>query len=325
MDGLPDKRLIGGLMEEILREGRVGRPQCAPVSTTQATLKQSISCVGIGLHTGLRVTLTLSPAAPGTGIVFHRSDLGVDIPATFDRVMDTRLCTVIGQGAERVATVEHLMAALIGSGIDNAIVAVDGPEVPVLDGSAEGFVFLLDCAGRVEQTAPRKVIEVLRPVRVEEGPAFAELRPNLRDTLEIALSIDFAAPAIGRQAFSLDISPDSFRQELMRARTFTQASEVAELQRSGLARGGSLANAIVVNGDKIENPEGLRMPDEFVRHKMLDIVGDLALAGAAIHGRVVAHRTGHTLNNRLLRSLLEDSSAWRLISLDSTEDWRSAA
>jgi UDP-3-O-[3-hydroxymyristoyl] N-acetylglucosamine deacetylase len=292
-----------------------GLPQAfMPDQTWQHTLKAPIGCVGIGLHSGQRIGLTLHPAEPGHGIVFRRTDLGRDIPARFDRVVDTRLATVLADeswASARVSTVEHLMAALAGASVDNALIELDGPEVPVLDGSAAPFVFLLDCAGIVEQAAPRGNIQIRRPVRVSDGEAFAELRPG-GPGLEMALSIDFAAPAIGRQALSLRLSSDTFRHELSRARTFTLMEEVQHLRAAGLAQGGSLDNAIVVDQARILNPAGLRMPDEFARHKLLDVVGDLALAGAPISGRFIAHRPSHTLNNRLLRTLFVDASAWRL-------------
>jgi UDP-3-O-[3-hydroxymyristoyl] N-acetylglucosamine deacetylase len=205
------------------------------------------------------------------------------------------------------------MAAFAGFGIDNAVIDIDGPEVPILDGSAEPFLFLLDCAGREELATPCRRIEVLETVRVTDGEAFAELRPSHGiDGLEMTMSIDFAAPAIGRQARSLTLTPASFRRELANARTFALAEEVNRLRAAGLALGGSLANAVVVDQARILNPEGLRMPDEFVRHKLLDAVGDLALAGGAICGRFVAHRTGHRLNNNLLRALFARPSAWRV-------------
>jgi UDP-3-O-[3-hydroxymyristoyl] N-acetylglucosamine deacetylase len=290
----------------------------AATVTCQRTLKSAISCVGVGLHSGQRVNLTLLPAEAGTGIVFRRTDLNLDIPARWDMVADTRLCTLValpGHPEARVGTIEHLMAALTATGVDNAIVALDGPEVPVFDGSAAPFIFLIDCAGVQSQSAPRPVIEVLRTVRVEEGEAFAELRPCAYG-LDLALSIDFAAPAIGRQALTVTLSDQNFRAELANARTFTQRHEIEAMQAAGLARGGSLANAVVVDGHRVMNPEGLRTPDEFVRHKLLDAVGDLALAGGKLHARFVAHRCGHTLNNRLLHALFADSTAWRLISAE---------
>jgi UDP-3-O-[3-hydroxymyristoyl] N-acetylglucosamine deacetylase len=299
-----------------------GLPQKLVSATTtwcQRTLKAPISCVGVGLHTGRRASLTFRPAAVDHGIVFRRTDLGVDLRARFDSVVDTTLSTVLGlpQGGARIGTVEHVMAALVGCGIDNLVVEVDGPEVPILDGSAAPYVFLLDCAGSVEQDAPRSVIEIRRPVRITDGDAFVELRPaNPGMTgLDMALSIDFAAAAIGRQALSLRLTPDSFRNELARARTFTLAEEIEQMRAAGLARGGSLDNAVVVDKARVLNPAGLRMPDEFARHKLLDAVGDLALAGAPLHGRFMAHRSGHGLNNRLLRALFADDSAWRETSM----------
>ncbi len=292
--------------------------------TRQRTLSAAIGCVGVGLHTGVRIQLEIRPAAAGTGIVFHRTDLGADVAARFDHVGDTRLCTVLCDPAAphvRVGTVEHVMAALAACGVDNAVVAVSGPEVPVLDGSSAPFVFLIDCAGTTEQDAPTRMIEVLRPVRVEAGEAFAELRPATADGFEMAVSIEFATAAIGRQALSLRLTEDSFRRDLAGARTFAMAEDVAGLQAAGLARGGSLQNAVVVDGGRVLNPGGLRMPEEFVRHKSLDAVGDLALAGAPMKARFVAHRPGHTLNNRLLHALFADRSAWTWTDAPSFAAW----
>jgi UDP-3-O-[3-hydroxymyristoyl] N-acetylglucosamine deacetylase len=290
------------------------RPQIA--SLRQQTLKTSIGCVGVGLHTGQRVNLRLRPASIHTGIVFRRTDLGRDIPARFDRVADARLSTAVvhpEDPAARVGTIEHLMAALAGTALDNVLIELDGPEVPILDGSASPFVFLIDCAGLIEQDAPRRSIEILRRVRIADGDAWVELAPpdGARDGLEMTLSIDFAAPAIGQQSISLHLTPESFRHQLSRARTFALARDVEQLRAAGLARGGSLENAVVVDGDRIINPCGLRMDREFVRHKLLDAVGDLALLGSAIHGRFTAHRSGHALNNRLLRTLMAEGSTWR--------------
>jgi UDP-3-O-[3-hydroxymyristoyl] N-acetylglucosamine deacetylase len=290
-----------------------GLPQVLDSETTtwcQQTLKSPIGCVGVGLHSGQRVSLTFRPATTDHGIVFRRTDIGADIPARFDCVTDTRLSTVLAHGGARISTVEHVMAALAGCGIDNVVVEVDGPEPPILDGSAAQFVFLLDCAGVVAQDTQRSTIEVRQPIRVSDGDAFAELRPAATG-LDMALSIDFDAAAIGRQALSLRLTPESFRHELARARTFTLLEEIDGLRAAGLAQGGSLENAIVVDQARVLNPAGLRMPDEFVRHKLLDAVGDLALAGAPLCGRFIAHRSGHTLNNRLLRALLADRAAWR--------------
>lgn len=299
----------------------------SPVAMFQRTLKSSIGCVGIGVHSGRRASLALLPAPAGHGIVFRRSDLDGDVrlPARFDAVTDTRLCTMLSHPDDasiRIGTVEHLMAALAGAAIDNVLIEIDGPELPILDGSSAPFLFLLDCAGTVEQAAFRQVIQVLRPVRVadREGHAFAELRPQTyadsRD-FDMTLSIDFAAAAIGRQALSLTLSSQSFREGLAPARTFVLAGEIEQLRQAGFARGGSLDNALVVDGADVLNPAGLRMPDEFVRHKMLDAVGDLALAGAPLVGRFVAHKSGHSLNNSLLRALFADDANWRLAPMSA--------
>ncbi len=297
----------------------------APLARQQ-TIGQAITCTGVGLHTGRDVNVTLRPAPPGTGIVFRRIDLGVDIPARFDAVSDTRLCTVLAapdRADAVIGTVEHLMAALSAGEIANIVVEVDGPELPVLDGSAEPWLFLLDCAGREAQEALRTEIEILRAVRIGEGEAFAELRPGGAGCLELNLAIDFSAEAIGRQSLSLAMRPGAFR-EVARARTFAQAHEIAGLRAAGLARGGSLDNAVVVDGAAVLNPAGLRMSDEFVRHKLLDAVGDLALGGA-LRGRFVGWRSGHALNNRVLRALFADASNWRAVQADGLGWLRDAA
>lgn len=323
MDGLP-QQFDSELQQRDRRER--GVTMRLPIGRPQQTLKAPIDCVGTGLHGGQRVSMTLRPAEADTGIVFHRSDLGVAISARYDTVVETRLCTMLGlpdQPEARIGTVEHVMAALAACEIDNAVVELDGPEVPILDGSAAPFLFLIECAGRVAQPAPRRMIEIVQPVRVEEEDGFAELRPAgpLASGLEMALSIAFDAPAIGRQALSLRLSESAFRRELARARTFCLASEIADLQAAGLARGGSLENAVVVDQARVLNPAGLRMPDEFVRHKLLDAVGDLALAGVALRGCFVGHRSGHTLNNRLLRALFADPSAWRPAATEIPVGW----
>ncbi len=303
MDGLPQLALVDRSAGQSFPTG------------LQRTIRSAIDCVGIGLHSGHAVHVTLRPAPAGTGVVFHRTDLGITIPARFDHVSDTRLCTVVSMGAACVSTVEHLMAALAACGLDNVRVDVDGPELPVLDGSSAPWMFLLDCAGSVALPAPARVIEVLCPVRVTDGEAFAELRPGV-GPLQMSLSIDFSAPAIGRQAFSMTLTEDAFREELAACRTFAQAQEIAGLQAAGLALGGNLDNAIVVDGARVLNPAGLRRPDEFVRHKMLDAVGDLAMAGASIQGRFVGHRSGHALNNQVLRALFADRANWRFVQTD---------
>jgi UDP-3-O-[3-hydroxymyristoyl] N-acetylglucosamine deacetylase len=312
MDGLPH-----GLPAQTMAPAQTNVP-------VQRTLKSSIGCVGVGLHSGHKLEMMLHPARAGTGIVFRRTDAeagpdGCEIPARFEYVADTRLCTVLARPDRpdlRIGTVEHVLAALAGCGISNAVVSVDGPELPVLDGSAASFVFLIDCAGIVDQGATAPVIEVLRPVGVAHGDAFAELLPG-SGGLDLAMSIAFDAAAIGRQALSLRLTPEAFRAELARARTFALVGEVASLRAEGLALGGNLDNAVVVDDARVLNPGGLRMPDEFVRHKLLDAIGDLALAGAALRGRFLAHRSGHAMNNHLLRALFSDHANWRLLPADA--------
>jgi UDP-3-O-[3-hydroxymyristoyl] N-acetylglucosamine deacetylase len=288
------------------------------------TLKAPIGCVGDGLHTGRRMSMTLHPAAAGAGIQFRRLDLGVDIPARFEFVTDTRLCTAIahpGAPEARIGTIEHVMAALAGSGIDDAIIEVDGPEIPILDGSAAPFLFLIDCAGIATSAAPRQIIEVLRPVRVEDGRgAFAELHPNTETAFDAVLEIDYPNTAIGHQSLNFRLTPEAFRASLADSRTFGLAEDVARLHAAGLALGGSLDNAVVVDGPAILNPGGLRHADEFVRHKLLDVVGDLALAGAPLRARFMGNRSGHALNNQLLRALFADAAAWRWAGDASASD-----
>jgi UDP-3-O-[3-hydroxymyristoyl] N-acetylglucosamine deacetylase len=321
MDGMIDRG-----MTETFRASQLGADLLSDGWAPQRSLKNAISCVGISLHSGRRTHMTLRPAATGTGIVFRRTDLeGIEIAACFENVVDSRLCTVIARTDRpeaRVGTIEHVMAALAGCGIDNAVVEVDGPEVPILDGSAAPLVFLIECAGVAEQDAPRAAIEILRPVRVEEGAAFAELRPAPAAGLAMTFSIAFDVPAIGSQARSLELTPEAFRRDLARARTFTLAAEVAGLHAAGLALGGSMDNAVVVDHERVLNPGGLRMPDEFVRHKMLDAIGDLALAAAPLRGRFIGHRSGHALNTRLLRTLFATPSAWQRVV---PSPWLSAA
>lgn len=279
------------------------------------TLKAAIGCVGIGLHSGRRVSVTLRPAAPGAGIVFRRTDAAMDIPARWDLVHDTRLCTALAAPdapSVTIGTIEHLMAAFAGAGVDDALVEVDAPELPILDGSAAPWLFLIDCAGLTSTLAPVGTIEVLRPIRVEDASgAFAELLPTREAAFDADLEIDFPNTAIGRQRLALRVTRHSFRDMLADARTFTLAEEVARARAAGLAQGGSLANAVVVDGPMVLNPGGLRHADEFVRHKLLDVVGDLALAGARIRARFRGSRSGHALNNRLLRAMFADPTAWR--------------
>jgi len=291
----------------------------------QTTIRESICCAGIGLHGGETVRMTLKPAAAGSGIVFVRSDLaGARVPACFDAVSDTRLGTTIsGDSDASVATVEHLTAAAWGCGIDNLEVEIDGPEVPVMDGSSEPFVFLLDCAGRQVLAAPRQWIRVLRPVTAENGSGCITLLPA--PILSMALEIEFDNPVIGRQSLDAVCDDTLFKSELSRARTFAMADDIAALRAAGLARGGSLDNAVVVGNGEVLNEGGLRYTDEFVRHKMLDCLGDLYLAGAPLLARVEASCTGHTLNNAVLHALFADSANWCLESAPLDASWTGEA
>ena len=287
------------------------------LSVYQYTLKDAIDCTGVGLHSGSRVSMTLRPAEPDRGIVFRRTDIaggGVEIPARWDAVVDTRLNTTLGDGnGVTVGTVEHVMAALSGAGVDNAVIELNGPEVPIMDGSAAPFIFLIECAGVVEQDAPRRVIEILRPVSVGDRERSAMLSPG--NSFSVSFEIDFKGTLIDQQQFFGDFSNGAFRRDIARARTFGFEEEVEALRAAGLARGGSLDNAIVVSGERILNDDGLRFDDEFVRHKVLDSIGDLYLAGGQIIGHFHGFRSGHGLNHELLRALFANEDAWRISEL----------
>ncbi len=256
--------------------------------------------------------MTLKPAAAGTGIVFRRLDVAPEvseIPALYNTVSELVMCTTIANAANvKVATIEHLMAAFSGSGIDNAIVELDGPEVPVMDGSAAPFIFLIECADIIEQELPRQYIKVLKEIEARDGDAAAILSPG--DNVSIAFEIAFDNQRIGRQSCSFNMRNGTFKNELSRARTFGFLGELEQLKSMGLAKGGSLENAIVLSGEEVLNEEGLRYQDEFVRHKALDAVGDLYLAGAPIIGQFHGYRSGHALNNKLLHAFLSDENAW---------------
>lgn len=284
----------------------------------QKTLKNRVSCRGVGLHSGATVTMTLVPATDGSGIRFRRVDLpgAPEIEARFDCVEDTRLCTMLGDGnGVRIGTIEHLMAAFAGMGVDNVVVELDGPEVPVMDGSSAPFVFLIECAGLQEQTSRRQVLRVLEPLEVVDGDKRVMLSPA--EGFSIAFEIDFDSAAVARQEIAFDLADGVFKRELARARTFGFAEQVDQLRSLGLIRGGSLENAVVVEGDKVLNEGGLRYEDEFVRHKVLDSIGDLYLAGP-IQGAFVGVKSGHDLNNRLLRKLIATPSAWRREAIGAT-------
>jgi UDP-3-O-[3-hydroxymyristoyl] N-acetylglucosamine deacetylase len=278
-------------------------------AASQQTLKTAIGCRGIGLHSGGKVSMTLHPAPPDAGIVFRRTDQAAEIRASWANTVETTYCTTLANGGGiSISTIEHLMAALAGTGIDNAVVELDGPEVPIMDGSCAPFVFLIECAGIVEQDAARRAIKVLKPVSVIEDGASAALFPDRG--FAMSFEIDFDNPLIRRQTISLAVDAATFKTELSRARTFGFLDEVDRLRRAGFARGGSLDNAVVVGRDQVLNAGGLRYRDEFVRHKLLDALGDLYLAGCPLLGRFRGVRSGHAHTRRLLAALFADGDAW---------------
>ena len=283
----------------------------------QTTLRQRIALQGIGVHCNRPVTLTLHPADANSGIIFERTGLpggrNVSVEANWAKVSMTRLCTVIGVGAEgSVSTIEHLMAALAGLGVDNVTVEIDGPEMPIMDGSAAAFVEAIDRAGIATLAAPRRYLKIRKLVRVEEGRAFSELRPAAHG-FRLEVEIDFAAKVIGRQKKSINLDAGSFRRDLARARTFGFLHEVEQLWKMGFALGSSLDNSVALDNERVLNPEGLRFSDEFVRHKTLDAVGDLALAGAPIIGTYSSYCGGHKMNVAVLASLFADPVAFEFI------------
>jgi UDP-3-O-[3-hydroxymyristoyl] N-acetylglucosamine deacetylase len=282
----------------------------------QRTLKNVIRATGVGLHTGEKVFLTLRPAAPNTGIRFRRVDLPepVVIEATPENVGETMLSTTLVNGDAKISTVEHLLSAFAGLGIDNAYVDVSAPEVPIMDGSAGPFVFLIQSAGIEEQDAPKRFIRIKKEVMVEDGDKWAKFEPY--DGFKVTFSIDFDHPAFRRdtQVASIDFSTTSFVKEVSRARTFGFMRDIEALRKRKLALGGSMDNAIVVDNYRILNEDGLRYADEFVKHKILDAIGDLYLLGHSLIGCFVGHKSGHGLNNQLLRKLLAEKDAWESVT-----------
>jgi UDP-3-O-[3-hydroxymyristoyl] N-acetylglucosamine deacetylase len=280
----------------------------------QTTLRDHAALHGVGVHSGLPVTLSLHPADAGIGLRFVRTHIDGEpdreIPADLSAVTATEFATVLGDAAgPLVSTAEHILAALSGLGVDNAIVEVDGPEAPIMDGSAAPFVGAIDAVGIAALQQPRRYIKVLKPVQVALGDSFGELRPNPRG-FRIEAEVDFDHPLIGRQAFAIEVKPDAFRRELARARTFGFMRDVTTLWKAGYALGASLENTLVVSDDRVLNPEGTRFPDEFVRHKALDAIGDLALAGGPLLATYHSVRGGHKLNYAVLSALMSDASAW---------------
>jgi len=286
----------------------------------QRTLKTTIRATGVGLHSGEKVELTLRPAAPDTGIVFRRVDLAepVEIKATPFNVGDTRLSTTLVQNGVRVSTIEHILSAFAGLGIDNAYVDVGAAEVPIMDGSAAPFVFLLQSAGVEEQARPKRFIRIKRPIEVRDGDKLARFTPY--DGFKVEFSIDFDHPAFNARAnrATVDFSTSSFVREVSRARTFGFLKEIEALRQQNLALGGSLDNAVVVDEYRVLNEEGLRYEDEFVKHKILDAIGDLYLLGHTLIGAFTAHKSGHALNNMLLRTLAAEPAAWEEVVFEDS-------
>lgn len=278
----------------------------------QRTLKKVIHATGVGLHNGEKVTLTLRPASINTGIIFKRVDLPQpnEIKATPEAVRDTRMCSALEQDGARVATVEHLMSALAGLGVDNVLIEVNAPEIPIMDGSSGPFVFLLQEAGLVEQNAAKKFIRILKNIEVIDGDKWVRFEPY--HGFKIDFTIDFNHPVFEHSGnhVQIDFAEDSYIKEISRARTFGFMHEVEYLRSNGLARGGSLENAIVLDEYRVLNNDGLRYEDEFAKHKVLDAIGDLYMLGYPILGAFYAHKSGHALNNKLLRALLQNESAW---------------
>ncbi len=283
----------------------------------QTSVRNRMSCIGVGLHTGVHVEMTLVPASADSGIRFRRIDVTDRpnlIPAQFDNVGATGYGTVVQNDAGvSVSTVEHLMAALSGLGVDNVTIEIDGPEVPVMDGSAAPFVFLIECAGVKELSRPRRALVIREKVEIVDGDKKVGLYPA--DRFSVTFEIDFEADAIGRQFRALEVTESSFKSQIARARTFGFLHEVEYLNKRGLARGASLDNAVVLSDGKVLNRGGVRFGDEFVRHKILDAIGDLALAGFPIQGAYRAVRAGHTLNNQLLRTLFDRDQAYEIVTL----------
>lgn len=288
------------------------------IGACQHTLGREVSFSGIGLHSGLPIALVVKPAPADTGIRFVRTDLGVEIPALMNRVVDTTLATTIGKGEAMVSTTEHLLAALSGLGIDNAVVELNGPEVPIMDGSAGPFVHLLKKVERCPQEASRRMIKIIRELSCSAGDSTITVRPH--DGFRVTCEIDFSHQLIRRQRYSVEVTPKRFIKEISTARTFGFVEQVEQLRANGLALGGSLANAVVMDRTGIMNAEGLRFNDEFVRHKVLDLIGDLALMGCPLLGHVIASKPGHALHLSLMKELVAHPECWEFVALEECEE-----
>ncbi len=288
----------------------------------QRTLKSLVRATGVGLHTGQKVTLSLRPAQPDTGVVFRRIDLAapLELPARADLVGETRLCSCLVSGAVKIYTVEHLMSALAGLGVDNVYVDLDGPEVPIMDGSAAPFVLLLQQAGLEEQGAPKRFLRVRKRIEARDGDKWAALEPY--EGFRLSFSISYSHPVIEKSKTSLtvDFAETSYLREVARARTYGFMHDVEDLRESGLALGGGLENAVVLDEYRVLNAEGLRFADEFIRHKVLDAIGDLYLLGNPLLGGFSAHKSGHALNNSLLRALLADPAALEVVTFEHADE-----
>ena len=289
----------------------------------QRTVQKMVKSTGVGLHSGNKVTLCIMPAPVNSGIVLRRTDLtpAVEIPAKANLVRETTMCTaLVNDEGVRISTIEHLFAALAGLGIDNAVIEVDAPEIPIMDGSASPFVFLLQSAGIKEQSVAKKYIKINQTIRVEDGDKWAELKPY--KGFRVDFKIDFNHPEISRsqQHMVMDFSTSAFVKDISRARTFGFMQDIEYLRANNLALGGSMENAVVLDEYRVLNPDGLRYEDEFVKHKILDAFGDLYVAGHAIVGEFCAYKTGHALNNQLVRALLAQQEAWELVSFENEVD-----
>jgi len=286
----------------------------------QRTVSEEISCTGIGLHSGKTVKLTIKPAPPNSGICFERVDISPNcsVKASFDNVVETYMATTIGFNGYNVSTVEHLMAAFFGMGIDNALVQIDGEEVPVMDGSSAPFVFLLKNAGVAIQNSYKKFLLVKKSVKVTDGNRSVYLYPS--NELKITYKIDFDHPLINDQSYEISFSQSTFIQEISRARTFGFLKDVQTLKDNGLANGGSLDNAIVMDEFRVINEDGLRYKDEFVRHKVLDFIGDLAILGYVPIGHFVVERSGHSLNQQLLKKFMAQEKCWKVVRFKNREE-----
>ena len=290
------------------------------MDSRQRTVAEEVSCTGIGLHTGKKVKLTIKPAPPNSGIRFERVDISPDcsVKASFDNVIKTNMATTIGFNGYSVSTIEHLMAAFFGMGIDNALVEIDGEEVPIMDGSSAPFVFLLKNTGVAIQNSHKRFLLVKNSVKVEDGNRSVRIYPS--DELKITYKIDFDHPLIKDQAYEVSFSQSTFIQEISRARTFGFLKDVQTLRNNGLAKGGSLDNAIVMDEFRVLNEDGLRHKNEFVRHKILDFIGDLAILGHIVIGHFVAERSGHSLNQKLLKKFMAEDKCWEVVRFKNKEE-----